>query len=189
MISYCYEPSLRTTHVCARYRNVTIIGESVRRRKSLSRQLYRRKLEGDDNRRRSRCSRTWTRFHQRSQRRSRGLRCRKEGRELSVIKAIFAGTLEEHGNTHGGNWDGVAEGERPFASENKTREIVIALKRSGRTTMTAADAASCGYRSSLDIKKSDRAILSVFIQRRPPAATPFSLSPSLTLSLLPSLAA
>lgn len=63
---------------------------------------------------------------------------------------------EEHGNTHDGNWNEVAEGSAPFVSENKTREIVIALKRSGCTTMTAADAASCGYRSSLDIKKSDR---------------------------------
>lgn len=77
-----------------------------------------------------------------------------------------------------------SRGERPFASENKTREIVIALKRSGRTTMTAADAASCGYRSSLDIKKSDRAIfLSSFNDGYPPLSTCLSLSLSLFLSL------
>lgn len=70
-----------------------------------------------------------------SKRRSRGLRCRKEGGgKLSVIKAIFAGTLEYSRRKLGRS----SRGERPFASENKTREIVIALKRSGRTTMTAS---------------------------------------------------
>lgn len=45
--------------------------------------------------------------------------------------------------------------------------------------MTAADAARRG-RSSLDIKKSDRATLSVFIQQRSPAITFLSLSLSLS---------
>jgi len=51
--------------------------------------------------------------------------------------------------------------------------------------MTAADAARRGHRSSLDIKKSDRATLLVFIQRRPPAATLSSHFRSLSLSLVP----
>jgi len=81
-----------------------------------------------------------------------------------------------------GGKPGLAAG---LAAGNKTREIVIALKRPGRITMTAADAARRGHRSSLDIKKSDRATLLVFIQRRPPAATLSSHFRSLSLSLVP----
>jgi len=86
-------------------------------------------------------------------------------------------------NTRNGNWDGWAwegRGRGGCASSLqriKPERLSLRWRGPGRITMTAADAARRGYRSSLDIKKSDRATLFVFIQRlRPPAATlPLSL--------------
>lgn len=111
-----------------------------------------------------------------SKRRSRGLRCRKEGGSWSVIKAIFAGTLEEHGNTYGGNWDGVAEGSARSLRRIKPERLSLRwrgpdVQQWQRLTQRAAATDHPWILKS----RTARFILSSFSGGHP--RPPFSLSP------------
>lgn len=169
------------TEYCSADNPRSIIGESVwlivsaENRKPLSPQLSRGKLDvasrANDNRRRS-CTRTRTVSRVNEQVEDfvggkggscRGTRRSPRGWKGTVILATETGT--------GGGREGYASSLRRIKPER------LSLRwrgpgRGRRITMTAADAARRDYRSSLDIKKSDRATLFVFIQQlRPPAAT------------------